>query len=114
MAGVAQPLISLPAKRPQGGGRRRVDDRAVLAVIVYLVQAGCSWWKLPAAMFGVSWATAHRPFTAEGRTAAEVLFGSAARTHVGLGCSASRAPVVLHIGATNRHGMALPHSRRTS
>ena len=38
-------MIPLPAKRPQGGGRRRVDDRAVLAVIVYLVQAGCSWWN---------------------------------------------------------------------
>jgi transposase len=40
-----------------------VDDRAVFAAIVYLVQAGCSWWKLPAAMFGVSRATAHRRFT---------------------------------------------------
>ncbi|WP_372472172.1 transposase [Jidongwangia harbinensis] len=38
----------MPAKRPQGGGKRRADDRAVLAAIVYLVQAGCSWWKLPA------------------------------------------------------------------
>ena len=60
---VAQPLIPVPAKRPQGGGRRRVDDRAVLAAIVYLVQAGCSWWKLPTGMFGVSRATAHRRFT---------------------------------------------------
>jgi len=50
-------------KRPQGGGKRRVDDRAVLAAIVYLVQAGCSWWKLPAPMFGISRATAHRRFT---------------------------------------------------
>jgi transposase len=61
---VAQPLIRVPAKRPQGGGRRRADDRAVL----YLVRAGCSWWKLPAGLFGVSRATAHRRFT--GRTAA--------------------------------------------
>ncbi len=60
---VAQPLIPVPAKRPQGGGKRRADDRAVLAAIVYLVQAGCSWWKLPAGMFGVSRATAHRRFT---------------------------------------------------
>jgi transposase len=59
---VAQPLIPTPARRPQGGGKRRVDDRAVLAAIVYLVQAGCSWWKLPAQMFGVSRATAHRRF----------------------------------------------------
>jgi transposase len=59
----AQPLIPIPASRPQGGGKRRADDRAVLAAIVYLVQAGCSWRKLPAGMFGVSRATAHRRFT---------------------------------------------------
>lgn len=59
----AEPLIRVPAKRPQGGGKRRVDDRAVLAAIVYLVQAGCSWRKLPAALFGVSRATVHRRFT---------------------------------------------------
>jgi transposase len=60
---VAQPLIPVPARRPQGGGKRRADDRAVLAEIVYLVQAGCSWPKLPAALFGISRATAHRRFT---------------------------------------------------
>lgn len=60
---VAQPLIPVPAKRPQGGGKQRADDRAVLAAVVYLVQVGCSWWKLPAEMFGISRATAHRRFT---------------------------------------------------
>ena len=60
---VAEPLIRVPAKRPQGGGKRRVDDRAVLAAIVYLVQAGCSWRKLPATLFGVSRPTVHRRFT---------------------------------------------------
>jgi transposase len=40
-----------------------VDDRAVLAAICYLTQAGCSWWKLPEALFGVTRATAHRRFT---------------------------------------------------
>ena len=60
---VAQPLIPQPPVRPQGGGKRRADDRAVLAAIVYLVQAGCSWWKLPAQMFGISRATAHRRFS---------------------------------------------------
>jgi transposase len=59
---VAQPLIPVPAVRPQGGGKRRAADRAVLAAIVYLVQAGCSWHKLPTALFGVSRATAHRRF----------------------------------------------------
>jgi transposase len=43
---VAQLLIPVPRVRPQGGGKRRVDDRAVLAAIVYLVQAGCSWREL--------------------------------------------------------------------
>lgn len=60
---VAQSLIPIPAPRPQGGGKKRADDRAVLAAIVYLVQAGCSWAKLPAAMFGVSRSTVHRRFT---------------------------------------------------
>jgi transposase len=65
---VAQPLIPVAAPRPQGGGKRRADDRAVLAAIVYLVQAGCSWRKLPASMFGVSRPTAHRRFTEWTRT----------------------------------------------
>ncbi|MGY3521065.1 transposase [Micromonospora sp. PTRAS2] len=60
---MAQPLMPAPAKRPQGGGRRRADDRAVLAAIVYLAQAGCSWRKLPATLFGTSRATVHRRFT---------------------------------------------------
>lgn len=59
---IAQPLLPVPAKRPQGGGKRRADDRAVLAAIVYLVQAGCSWRKLPAVFFGVSRPTVHRRF----------------------------------------------------
>jgi transposase len=40
------------------GGKRRVDDRAALAAIVYLIQAGCSWPKLPAELFGISRSTA--------------------------------------------------------
>jgi transposase len=59
---IAGPLIPAPRRRAQGGGRRRVDDRAVLAAIVYITQAGCSWWKLPGSLFGVSRATAHRRF----------------------------------------------------
>ncbi|MEV7231356.1 transposase [Polymorphospora sp. NPDC051019] len=59
----AQPLIPSPALRPQGGGKRRAVDWAVLAAIVYLVQAGCSWPKLPSVLFGVSRSTVHRRFT---------------------------------------------------
>jgi transposase len=60
---IVQPLIPPSPTRIQGGGRRRVNDRRVLAAILYLTQAGCSWWKLPEPMFGVTRATAHRRFT---------------------------------------------------
>jgi transposase len=59
---IAGTLIPPVPVRAQGGGRRRVDDRAALAAIVYLTQAGCSWWKLPESLFGVTRATAHRRF----------------------------------------------------
>ncbi|WP_425553967.1 transposase [Dactylosporangium salmoneum] len=38
---IAAPLIPPAPVRAQGGGRRRVDDRAVLAAICYLTQTGC-------------------------------------------------------------------------
>ena len=59
---LAAPLIPPAPRRRQGGGIARVNDRAVLAAIVYVTRAGCSWWKLPTPMFGVSRATAHRRF----------------------------------------------------
>src|SRR6266536_669904 len=60
---ITTPLIPPTPQRRQGGRRRRTPDRAVLAAIPYLTQAGCSWWQLPKTMFGVSRATAHRRFT---------------------------------------------------
>lgn len=53
----------LPAhpQRHQGGGRRRHDDRAVLAAVLYVLQTGCAWAALPTS-FGVSSPTAHRRF----------------------------------------------------
>jgi transposase len=60
---IASPLIPEAPRPAQGGGRRRTDDRAVLAAILYLAQAGCSWWKLPAHHFGTTRSTAHRRFT---------------------------------------------------
>jgi transposase len=59
---IAGPLIPSAPVRRQGGGRRRCGDRAILAAVLYLTETGCSWWSLPAAMFGVSRATAHRRF----------------------------------------------------
>jgi transposase len=44
---LAQPLLPPHPERHQGGGRRRTDDRAMLAAIVYVLESGCSWRKLP-------------------------------------------------------------------
>jgi transposase len=55
-------LLPQAPKRHQGGGRRRLDDRAVLAAILYVLQTGCAWAALPSS-FGVSAPTAHRRFT---------------------------------------------------
>jgi transposase len=58
---VAYQLIPPHPKRHQGGGRRRGDDRAVLAAILYVLGTGCSWRALPES-FGVTRPTAHRRF----------------------------------------------------
>ncbi|MFD6823874.1 IS5 family transposase [Streptomyces sp. NPDC060085] len=50
------------SRRPQGGGRRRADDRGVLAEIVFVARSGCTWRQLPP-VFGASWQTVHRRFT---------------------------------------------------
>jgi transposase len=39
---LAQPLLPAHPERHQGGGRRRTDDRAMLAAIVYVLESGCS------------------------------------------------------------------------
>lgn len=39
-----------------------MDDRAVMAAIMYVLQSGCAWAALPSS-FGVSSPTAHRRFT---------------------------------------------------
>src|SRR3954468_10455077 len=44
--------------RPQGGGRRRYDDRQVLAAIVFVATSGCTWRQLPP-VFGASWQTVY-------------------------------------------------------
>src|SRR3982750_4116217 len=59
---LACPLLPDAPQRHQGGGRRRLDDRAVLAAILYVLQTGCAWAALPAS-FGISPPTAHRRFT---------------------------------------------------
>ncbi len=60
---IVEPLIPPQLQRPQGGGTRHRDDRAVFTTIVYVLTTGCAWRHLPAE-FGVSQATAHRRFVA--------------------------------------------------
>ncbi len=60
---IVEPLLPLQPERPQGGGTRYRDDRAVFTAIVYVLTTGCAWRHLPAE-FGVSQATAHRRFVA--------------------------------------------------
>ncbi|MFD7124953.1 IS5 family transposase [Streptomyces anulatus] len=50
--------------RSQGGGRRRADDRGVLAAILFVAASGCTWRQLPP-VFGASWQTVHRRFSQE-------------------------------------------------
>ncbi|MEU6721001.1 IS5 family transposase [Nonomuraea sp. NPDC046802] len=57
-----QQVVPPAPTRSQGGGRRRVDDRTVLAAIVYVATTGCAWRQLPP-VFGASWQTVHRRFT---------------------------------------------------
>jgi LacI family transcriptional regulator len=59
---IAAPLLPPARTRPQGGGRRRAEDRAALAAILYVTSSGDSWRALPSDMFGVSRATGHRRF----------------------------------------------------
>src|SRR3712207_7300942 len=60
---IVEPLLPPQIERPQGGGTRYRDDRAVFTAIVYVLTSGCAWRHLPAE-FGVSKATAHRRFGA--------------------------------------------------
>jgi transposase len=60
---LVEPLIPPQRERPQGGGTRYVEDRAVITAIVYVLSTGCAWRHVPAG-FGVSQATAHRHFVA--------------------------------------------------
>jgi transposase len=58
---IVAPLVPPLKLRRQGGGRRRIDDRAVFTAIVFVLTTGCAWRHLPST-FGVSKATAHRRF----------------------------------------------------
>ncbi|MEU5191622.1 IS5 family transposase [Streptomyces klenkii] len=47
--------------RPQGGGKRRAEDREVLTAIIFVATSGCTWRQLPP-VFGPCWPTVYRRF----------------------------------------------------
>jgi transposase len=59
---IFQDVAPQPPVRAQGGGRRRYDDRAVLAAIIFVATPGSTWRQLPP-VSGASWQTVHRRFT---------------------------------------------------
>ncbi len=59
---IFQTVAPEPPVRAQGGDRRRCDDRAVLAAIIFVATSGRAWRQLPP-VFGASWQTVHRRFT---------------------------------------------------
>ncbi len=58
---IVKPLAPPAGVRTQGGGRSCVDDRQILAAIVFVVTSECSWRQLPP-LFGVKVSTVHRRF----------------------------------------------------
>ncbi|MFF8103115.1 transposase [Streptomyces sp. NPDC016640] len=59
---IFQDIPPVQPVRAQAGGRRRCDDRAVPAAIVFVATPGCTWRPLPP-VFGASWQTVRRRFT---------------------------------------------------
>ncbi|MEU8952520.1 transposase, partial [Streptomyces sp. NPDC048489] len=59
---IFQDVALEPPVRKRGGGRRRCDDRAMLAAIIFVATSGCTWRQLPP-VIGASWHTVHRRFS---------------------------------------------------
>ncbi|MEU9347972.1 transposase [Streptomyces sp. NPDC048278] len=55
-----EPLLPQRPDAPSGPGRRRVDDRLVLAAVLYVVEHDVPWRQVPAAAVGCSGTTAWR------------------------------------------------------
>src|SRR3954453_4981669 len=119
---IVEPLIPPQPQRPQGGGTRYVDDRAVFTAIVYVLTTGCAWRHLPAE-FGVSKAAAHRRFVAWTPRAAAGLEPSTAAARTAL----TRAELVhadetglrvagrlhwLHVASNGRFTLLFCHRKR--
>ena len=57
---VVQPLIPVPPKRADGRGRPRIDDRAILNGILWIMRTGAQWMDMPDRY--PSYQTCHRRF----------------------------------------------------
>lgn len=55
-----EPLLPHPPRRRRYPGRRRADDRAVLAGIVFVLGTGTAWNQLPLGVCGYSGVTCWR------------------------------------------------------
>lgn len=54
------PLLPVVERRRRYPGRRRIDDRACLEAMMYVLRTGCQWAMVPAALTGCSGKTAWR------------------------------------------------------
>lgn len=55
-----EPVIPKVQRRYRYPGRKRVDDRACLEAIMYVLKTGCQWAMVPADLTGCSGKTAWR------------------------------------------------------
>ncbi len=53
LSAIIEPLLPPQRERPQGGGTRYVDDRAVFTAVVHVLTTGCAWRHLPAEFGGL-------------------------------------------------------------
>jgi transposase len=57
---IVKPLLPVPPKRDDGRGRPRVDDRAIMNGILWIMRTGAPWHDLPERY--PSYQTCHRRF----------------------------------------------------
>jgi transposase len=55
-----EPLLPVVERRQRYPGRKRIDDRACLESIMYVLKTGCQWAMVPAEVTGCSGKTAWR------------------------------------------------------
>lgn len=55
-----EPVLPVVQRRTRYPGRKRIDDRACLEAIMYVLKTGCQWAMVPAQQTGCSGKTAWR------------------------------------------------------